>query len=45
MPHLYGEAFQESQVLAGLVLTGKGEGELVAFPSARCPSSGRWCGE
>ena len=32
MPHLYAEAFQESQVLAGQVLIGKEKVELVGLP-------------
>ena len=32
MPHLHGEAFQESQVLAGWVLIRKEEVELVHLP-------------
>jgi hypothetical protein len=32
MPHLHGEAFQESQVLAWQILIGKEEFELVSLP-------------
>lgn len=40
MPHLYGEAFKESQVFAGHVHIKKDEIELVGFPRTMRPSSG-----
>jgi hypothetical protein len=40
MLHLYGGAFQESQVLAGQVLIGKEEVELVGMPRTMWHSSG-----
>ena len=41
MPYLYGDAFQKSQVLAGVVLIKKEEVELIGLPRAMIPSLGR----
>lgn len=42
MPRLYGEAFQDSQVLAGRVLIGKEEVELVGLPRITFPRERMW---
>ena len=44
MPHLFGKAYQESQVLAGQVPSGKEEVELVGVPRNAQTSPGRGCG-
>jgi hypothetical protein len=44
MPHLYGDAFQQSQVLSGVVLLRKEDVKLIGLPRAMLSSLGRESG-